>query len=483
MQKKRNLFDDEWEWRAKRVRTKIEKIQQTYGVKYQPKIAQSSINLKLSKSYAFEHNSRTADDEKLEAKYTFKEFESLNEYSCTAKEARQKYDELLNEATQNYYERRHQKIQDNTNGAKFRWGCVVNINENHTLNDIENLADKLCEKYGWQKLQVAIHRDEGHYKRDENGEPKLDENGKKIFDPNLHAHIEFFMLDKQGNYRFKKRDFGKKTMSELQTFVAKELDMERGIVGSKTIRLEHKQYRQEARKQEILKAKNEKQKLTIKELNNTIKDLRGQLKENHATREDYAKLEQEAKELKEQLKKKELDRAEFEKQIALMQEHFRYKFEALQAEKDKSDKEKNEQIQNLQTQNEQLNAQISTLNEKIAKVTTQSDKTQENANLSLEQLFLKQIDEKGLKRPEYLQFYSKVYMSNNGYVMDIKEISEFSEAERKEFNSNNKKEPTEKLVISYYKRNGINETDIPLYPLQKAKERIIEQNKGFDYER
>ena len=421
--KNKSFFDDD-EWRARRVFVKLDKIEKKYKVICIPKQVPSSINLKISKPYALEHNSRTADDEKLEAKYTYKEFESLNEYSCTSKEARQKYDEYLKEATQNYHERTGQKIQDKTDGAKFRWGCVVNINANHTLDDIENLADKLCEKYGWQKLQVAIHRDEGHYKKDENGEFVKDENGKKIFDPNLHAHIEFFMLDKQGIYRFKKKHFGKKTMRELQYFVANELGMERGVDKriSKAERLEHRQYRQEAQKQEILEAKNEKQKLTIKELNQTINDLRGRLQENHATRADYAKLEQEAKDLREALKQKELNRAEFEKQVALIQEQMNAKFKA---EKENSDKEKDEQIKKLQTENENLKAdketltaEISTLKENSTKDTTQSDKTQENANLNLEQQFLKEIDEKGLKRPEFLQFYE--YISDNTPLNGIK---------------------------------------------------------------
>lgn len=540
MQKK-YLYDDEW--RAKKVWTKLDKIQQAQNIIYQPKNVPASINMKQSKIYAFKHNGREADSKKLEAKYTFKEFESLNEYSCTQNEAQEKYDELLKEATQNYYERTGQQIQDKTNGKKFRWGCVVNINAEHTLEDIERVADKLCEKYGWQKLQVAIHRDEGHYKRDANGDPELDENGKKTFIPNLHAHIEFFMLDKQGIYRYKKRDFGKKTMSEMQTFIAKELGMERGekyyenlknlkkwqeeyeqkLKDLKALtpqtaqyqakldeiqqhieiqpkpkpkpkRLEHRELRQEMAKREILEAKN---RATLKELNQKNIKLRELLQEYGATREDYAKLEQKINEWREKIRNKELmSKDELEKQIALIQEQIEAKFKA---EKEKSDKEKNEQIQNLLTQNEnlkaekeQLNAQISMLNEKITKDTTQSDKTQENANPSLEQLFLKQIDEKGLKRPEYLQFYE--YNNRDIDTKDCKEKNDLDKAKKKFADDEKMQEflkkykpiqSTEKLVISYYKRKGINEIDIPLYPLQMALNRVKETNKekGLDYER
>ncbi|MBP5778523.1 MAG: hypothetical protein J6W17_00970, partial [Campylobacter sp.] len=44
---------------------------------------------------------------------------------------------------------------------------------------------------------------------------------------------------------------------------------------------------------------------------------------------------------------------------------------------------------------------------------------------------------------------------------------------------------TEKLVIEYYQRKGIETNNIPLYPLQRALNRVneINKNKGFDYER
>lgn len=44
---------------------------------------------------------------------------------------------------------------------------------------------------------------------------------------------------------------------------------------------------------------------------------------------------------------------------------------------------------------------------------------------------------------------------------------------------------TEKLIIEYYNKKGIEANNIPLYPLQRALSRVNEINKtkGFDYDR
>lgn len=194
----------------------------------------SSINLKTSTSNAFTHNDRTLSPSYLLDKEDSKGIEC----NRTATEAQELYKQLREEAFGNYTERTGQKVQ--TAEEKLRWSAVVNLNENHTLEDVENLAKKLEEKYGWQSLQVAIHRDEGY----------KDKEGKTHY--NHHAHLEFFMLDKEGIYRFKKRDFGMKKMSDLQTEVAEVLGMERGKPKRETKRerFEHRQYREVAKERE-----------------------------------------------------------------------------------------------------------------------------------------------------------------------------------------------------------------------------------------
>ncbi len=165
-----------------------------------------------------------------------------NEYNRSAKDAFKQYSTFLNEAVSNYHERTKQSVQ--TKSDKFIWEAAVNLEEHHTLKDVMQLTEKLEKKYGWREVQVSVHKDEGHVSK---------YTGETVF--NYHAHIIFFMLNSLGIYCFKKRDFRKKQMSELQTLVANELKMERGV--SKLIsgreRLTHAQYRQVQEDQEELK--------------------------------------------------------------------------------------------------------------------------------------------------------------------------------------------------------------------------------------
>jgi len=188
-------------------------------------MAISSINIQVSTPNAFKHNDRTS-----KVTYTIDGSEK-NEYDRSAGEAEARYMELRKEATKNYTERTGQKLQ--TKEEKLRWTAVVNLNAGHNLDTVKSLAQALEKKYGWQPLQIAIHRDEGH----------ITAEGKK--ERNLHTHIEFFMLDKDGLYKFKKKDFRLKDMTELQTFVAEQLKMERGVSKRESgrERLEHKEYK------------------------------------------------------------------------------------------------------------------------------------------------------------------------------------------------------------------------------------------------
>jgi copper chaperone CopZ len=166
-----------------------------------------------------------------------------NECNRTSKEAYEQYAKYLDEAISNYFERTKQSIQ--TKSEKFMWEAVINLEQHHTLSDVKKLTKKLEEKYGWREVQVSVHKDEGH----------VSEVTGEIF-YNYHAHAIFFMLNSQGIYCFKKRDFRKKQMAELQTLVARELGMERGIskLISKKERLSHSQYRQVKEEQQELRS-------------------------------------------------------------------------------------------------------------------------------------------------------------------------------------------------------------------------------------
>lgn len=201
----------------------------------------SSINFKKSNAINTQHNDRTLPPSYLQVK------EGGFEVNRSFEEAQALKEKIISEAIQKYTELTNQRFQ----GKSYEWSAVVNLKEDSTMQDLENLASYFQEKYGFQCYQIAIHRDEGH----------IDENGKlKI---NHHAHLEFVMLDKDtGKTCFKMRDFTIKKMRELQTEVARELKMERGVDKriSKTKRIEPRAYakmkeREKEIKQEIKQAK------------------------------------------------------------------------------------------------------------------------------------------------------------------------------------------------------------------------------------
>lgn len=113
------------------------------------------------------------------------------------------------------------------------WEAVINLEEHHTMDDVKKVADFIYKKYHLTPTAIAIHRDEG-YKDKTTGEVKY----------NYHAHVMFYTVD---NGKSQMRIIGKKALSEMQTEVANLLHMERGQVNSKTVRLNHRQYREKAK--------------------------------------------------------------------------------------------------------------------------------------------------------------------------------------------------------------------------------------------
>ena len=168
----------------------------------------SSINIEPSKINNTEHNTRFVSPT-----YLLKEKSLGVEYDLNHEDAEALYQSLLKEAVTNYTQRTGQQLQ----AKKLRWSAVVNIKDTTTMDDLKKLTQKLYQEYGWQCYQIAIHRDEGH---------KDPDTGETIY--NLHAHLEFLMLNKKGIYCFKKGEWGKGKMSKLQDLVAEQLQMKRG---------------------------------------------------------------------------------------------------------------------------------------------------------------------------------------------------------------------------------------------------------------
>lgn len=247
----------------------------------------SSINFKRSAANAFRHNDRSQISENV-----FRELSKNNLCSATAVEAEREMRAYFDRVSKAYTTRTGQRMQ--TTLQKQRWSAVANITEKHTLADCEALGRALAQKYGWKLLQTAIHRDEGHFEKHIHknaGDEYVFLDGTE-FKTNQHCHFEFLTVNERGIASFKLRDFGRREMREIQTFVADFLGMQRGKkyseIGEKPPkRLDARNYRDKKRTNE--KENLQKQLLdTLREENRMLRD---KLKKIRASRGDYAELE------------------------------------------------------------------------------------------------------------------------------------------------------------------------------------------------
>ena len=205
-------------------------------------MAISSINIQPSSGNAIIHNERIFD-----VAYALKN-DDVNEYHRFTS---------ISETRKAIYEdyKLHHGRKLNTKATPIR-EAVVNLNENHKMEDLINLSQMLENDYQMKVLHIAIHRDEGH----------IDKDGKENI--NYHAHIVFHNYDFDKHITIK-RD--KDVMRKLQTDVAKSLGMERGLENSQAVRLDHRQYKRAMQEVEI-KTKDLKSELTkVKEENQELK--------------------------------------------------------------------------------------------------------------------------------------------------------------------------------------------------------------------
>lgn len=207
-------------------------------------MAKSSINFQKSKGHSFDHNFR-----KDEPNYLLKAENRLeNFYWQNERTAREIFDEeLLNT------KRKGGPIPRFENS---HWEAVLNLNKNHTLEDVQKVARYIEQKFNITCATIAVHRDEGHYKNDK---PQY----------NFHAHITFVTY-KDGQQNWRKEKIKPADLRELQTAVAEILQMERGQENSEAERLSHRQYKKAAQQKEQLEAEI----LTLKERNAILEQAR-----------------------------------------------------------------------------------------------------------------------------------------------------------------------------------------------------------------
>lgn len=132
----------------------------------------------------------------------------------------------------------------------LREGVVV-IREDTTMEQLQELGREFNERFGVTAVQIAIHRDEGHWvgKDGMSSGTKPDEQPKPgdTWKPNHHAHIVFDWYDHETGKSIKT---SKLDAVEMQTICAEVLGMERGVSSDRR-HLEAAEYKAKARQKEI----------------------------------------------------------------------------------------------------------------------------------------------------------------------------------------------------------------------------------------
>ena len=265
-------------------------------------MAKSSINIKAVSATSEIHNKR-----EMELDYAYPDLNIHNE-SWQADTIAEREKEIKAHCK----EVSGRKLQKNA--TPIREG-VVNLNDNHTMEDLKQLAKDIKENHKIDCFQIHIHRDEGvfldregktiatrrdfKWKVEKDGETKKVDTVEQVkelrpdaeWKCNNHAHMIFDWQDKETGKTLK---LGKASISQLQTTVSQSLKMERGElkVNSNRERLEPIEY------------KREKELERIKELQPQIERL--EQKKNTATernreaREAYADAQREGERLKSQ---------------------------------------------------------------------------------------------------------------------------------------------------------------------------------------
>ena len=211
---------------------------------------------------------------------------------------------LEKEAMDKYYE---------TYGQKFKTKhcfleLVVNLKKHHTLKDLEKVAKYVEEKFGYRATLITLHRDEGRYEYDEQG------NATK-FVANIHGHIRFCVLDPKNGKSIYRQKFRKRLeFKQLQTQIANILGLQRGMPNPNRKNIPSRIYKRLVKDPEALAimtasvpeaTKKVVEKLTLAKLKTINQEVREALRSMSATRKEYAQLEDILSAVKDKLKLKE----------------------------------------------------------------------------------------------------------------------------------------------------------------------------------
>lgn len=337
----------------------------SYPSNFREKIYQrkSSFSIEKATTQSEKHSTRT---EEKEPKYFLpEEYRQENEFwNC-------------GESEQDIFNRELKKYKAEHKGGRIpkfencKWEAIINLNYTHTMADAQKVAEYIAKKFNFTTTRIAIHRDEGHFESDENGE--------KCVVYNYHAHLNFITL-KDAKQNMRREHISAKDLSQAQDEIAEILKMERGerlkdLYGehyheTKATK-KHKSGRQYAQEQKALE-------LTKKEINAELEKIRKESKGQGYSQEYFKALSNLKKDLLQEQSIKIHDLNEI--------------IERFKREQDELKKEKEAQAQKiaeLEKENELLKAELAKNRTETALETqnepnpsqdiTQSEKTQETA--------------------------------------------------------------------------------------------------------
>lgn len=123
--------------------------------------------------------------------------------------------EVHRDITEKYKEATGQGLQKKA--TPIREGVIV-ISEETTIQQLQDLAEKLEERFGVHAFQIYTHKDEG---------ANVWDGKEEAWKPNYHAHMIFDWTD---GHTGKTVKLNRHDMAEMQTITAECLNMERGVL-------------------------------------------------------------------------------------------------------------------------------------------------------------------------------------------------------------------------------------------------------------
>ena len=358
----------------------------------------SSCNFQKTTKHSKEHNERLENEK--EPKYLLpQEYRQENEFwSCGESEQ-----DIFNRELE-IYKRDHKggRIPKFENSS---WEAVINLNDTHTMADAQKVAEHIAKKWNFIATRIAIHRDEGHFETDENGEECV------VY--NYHAHLNFITL-KNARQNIRHEYIKRHEFSELQTEIAEMLQMERGeclkdLYGehyheTKATK-KHKSGRQYAQEQKALE-------LTKEQIKAEWKKIHEESKGQGYSKEYFKALSNLRKDLLQEQSIKIHDLNE-------IVERFKRENEKLK----KENQAQAQKIAELEKENERLKAELANNRTETALETqnapnpsqdiTQSEKTQENAKKPTELEIIESILKKETFSNEDCEKAIKIAKENN----------------------------------------------------------------------